>query len=35
MKSNGWGIAIDNIMDNIIKSQEKLIKMIRECIENI
>lgn len=35
MKSNGWGIAIDNIMDKIIKSQEKLIEMIRECIESI
>lgn len=35
MKSNGWGIAIDNVMDKIIKSQEKLIEMIRECIESI
>ncbi|PKP61977.1 hypothetical protein CVT91_01105 [Candidatus Atribacteria bacterium HGW-Atribacteria-1] len=35
MKSNGWGIAIDNIMDKIIKSQERLIEMIRECIESI
>lgn len=35
MKSNGWGIAIDNVMDKIIKSQEILIEMIRECIESI
>jgi hypothetical protein len=35
MKSNGWGIAIDNVMDKIIKSQERLIEMIRECIESI
>ena len=35
MKSNGWGIAIDNVMDKIIKCQEKLIEIIRECIESI
>ena len=35
MKSNGWGIAIDNVMDKIIESQEKLIEIIRGCIESI
>ena len=35
MKSNGWGIAIDNVMDKIIKCQEKLNEIIMECAESI
>jgi len=35
MKSNGWGLAVDNIMDKIIKSQERLIEMIRNSTESM
>ena len=35
MKSNGWGIAIDNVMDKIINCQEKLIEILREYMKSI